>query len=255
MTPRVLILGGRRGGEDPVAAAAGVSHKALAPVAGVPMLARVVATLRAALPEAEIGVAIDATPEVAALLATLGPLAVEAPGATPCTTVAAAMARPEFAPPLLIATADHPLLTPAMVRHFLANLPDDVDAAVALARRETVEAEYASKRTYWRFADCEVSGCNLFYIGPRRAQEIVGFWKRLENDRKKPLKMLRHVGLGSVIAFAFGRLSLEGALGRLGRRAGARVTAVDMPFAEAPIDVDRAADLALAETILRTRRE
>lgn len=255
MIPRVLILGGRRGGADPVAAAAGVSHKALAPVAGTPMLARVVATLRAALPGAEIGVAIDATPEIAALLATLGPLAVETPGGSPCTTVAAAMARPEFAPPLLIATADHPLLTAAMVRHFLGNLPDDVDAAVALARRETVEAVYASKRTYWRFADREVSGCNLFYIGPRRAQEIVGFWKRLENDRKTPWKMLRHLGPGTVLAFALGRLALGDALDRLGRRAGARIAAVDMPFAEAPIDVDRAADLALAETILRARRD
>lgn len=252
MIPRVLILGGRRGGADPVAAAAGVSHKALAAVDGEPMLTRVVATLRAALPGAEIAVAIDATPEISALLADLGDLATIVPGASPCATVAAALER--LAPPLLIVTADHPLLSVAMVRHFLGNLPEDADAAVALARRETVEALYASKRTYWRFADRQVSGCNLFFVGPRRAAEIVGFWQRLENDRKKPWKMVRHLGLGTLLAFVRGRLTLEAALDRLGRRADARVAAVDMPFAEAPIDVDRPGDLVLAEAILRARR-
>ena len=248
--PNILILGGRRGGEDEVARVAGVSHKALAPVAGVPMLARVVATLRAALPGARLGIAIDETKDVAALLATLGELDVVVPGASPCATVATALSQPELAPPLLIATADHPLLTPEMVRHFLSKVPADADAAVALASRETISARYASRRTYWRFRDRAVSGCNLFYVGPRRAPEIVAFWQRLENDRKNPWKMIRHLGPASLLLFLFGRLTLAGALDRLGGRVGARVVAVDMPFAEAAIDVDRAADLALAETIL-----
>ncbi|NJM91716.1 MAG: hypothetical protein HC861_02805 [Rhodospirillaceae bacterium] len=37
-----LILAGSRGPDDPMAKAANVSHKALLPVAGVPMLLRVV---------------------------------------------------------------------------------------------------------------------------------------------------------------------------------------------------------------------
>ena len=40
-----LVLAGSRGAVDPVAAHCGVRHKALAPVAGVPMLARVLRTL------------------------------------------------------------------------------------------------------------------------------------------------------------------------------------------------------------------
>ena len=41
-----LVLAGQRRGTDPMAAAAGLSHKALLPVAGVPMLLRVLAALR-----------------------------------------------------------------------------------------------------------------------------------------------------------------------------------------------------------------
>lgn len=253
----VLILGGRRGGDDAVASVAGVSHKALVPVMGVPMLARVVATLREALPGIAIGIAIDATADVLPLLEELregGGIVVVEPGASPCATVAKALAMPELGQPLLVATADHPLLTPAMVRHFLGAIPDGVDAAVAVATRETISARYASRRTYWEFRDRAVSGCNLFYLGPRAAA-VVGFWQRLENDRKKPWKMVRHLGIASLLLFVTRRLSLEGGLDRLGRRAGARATAIDMPFAEAAIDVDRPADLALAERILADRAQ
>ena len=54
-----LILAGSRGPDDPMAKAAGVSHKALLPVAGVPMLLRVVETLRATPGIARIYVCIE----------------------------------------------------------------------------------------------------------------------------------------------------------------------------------------------------
>ncbi len=253
--PHVLILGGRRGGDDAVASVAGVSHKALAPVMGVPMLARVVATLRQALPGIAIGIAIDRTDDISPLLDRLaedGKIVVVEPGPSPCATVAKALAMPELAQPLLIATADHPLLTPEMVRHFLDHVPVGIDAAVGLATRETISASYASRRTYWEFRDRAVSGCNLFYLGPNAAS-VVAFWQRLENDRKKPWKMVRHLGLASLLLFVARRLKLQGALDRLGRQAGARAAAIDMPFAEAAIDVDRPADLVLAEQILAAR--
>lgn len=252
----VLILAGRRGGADPVARSAGVSHKALVPVAGIPMLERVASTLREALPRSPLGIAIEdaGSAELEALvdrLAARGPITTVLPGATPCATVAAALAEPGLAPPLLITTADHPLLTPAMVRHFLGRIPAEADAAVAVASRRTVSAKYSSKRTYWQFRDVAVSGCNLFYLGPRRAAAIVGFWRRLEQDRKRPLAMVRHLGLAPLLLFALRRLTLAGALDGLGRKADALVVAVDMPFPEAAIDVDYPADLALAESILR----
>ena len=60
-----LVLAGRRsGGADPMAAAAGVSHKALLPVAGVPMLLRVVSALRASPSVGRIVVCIEAPEEM-----------------------------------------------------------------------------------------------------------------------------------------------------------------------------------------------
>ena len=61
-----LVLAGRRGPTDPVAQAAGCSHKALVPIAGVPMLVRVLRELRAVPHVKQIAVSIDdpATPTV-----------------------------------------------------------------------------------------------------------------------------------------------------------------------------------------------
>ena len=41
----VLVLAGRRGPSEPLAQAAGCSHKALMPIRGIPMLSRVLRSL------------------------------------------------------------------------------------------------------------------------------------------------------------------------------------------------------------------
>ncbi|MEM7709754.1 MAG: hypothetical protein AAF264_03205 [Pseudomonadota bacterium] len=65
--------------------------------------------------------------------------------------------------------------------------------------------------------------------------------------------MLRQIGPLAALRYATGTLSLDAALSALGRRTGARIAAVDMPFAEAAIDVDKPADLTLANRILEAR--
>lgn len=257
LPPRILILAGSRGGADPVAQMAGVERKAFAPVAGTPMLERVVETLRAALPEASLTIAMDPpdSPQSRMIVDRLsqgGNLTIMPPAESPARTVRAAL--PDDGGPILIATADHALLTPAMVRHFLATAPEDGNAAVAVATKATIAAAYPdTRRTYWRFADCQVSGCNLFLLSGEGAASVVEFWAALERDRKRPWAMIRRLGPLTLVRFALGLLRLDQALKRMGQRTGARLAAVDMPFAEAAMDVDRPSDLTLAERILAER--
>jgi GTP:adenosylcobinamide-phosphate guanylyltransferase len=252
-----VVLAGRRGGVDPVAAAAGISHKALVPVAGVPMLARVLAALRATPAVTRIVVVIEA-PESA--LATLPPETLEGvqlcPAAlSPSLSVAAVLER--FGAPLLVTTADHALLTPAMVSHFLAASPSGADATAALARDKVILAAYpGTRRTWLRFRDGAFSGCNLFLLrNAPAAGGAVAFWRRVEQDRKRPLAMMRLLGPLAVLRFALGIMPLSAALKALGRRVGARLAVVEMPFAEAAVDVDKPEDLALAEAILAKKIE
>ena len=249
-----LVLAGRRkGAPDPMAEAAGVSHKALLPVAGVPMLLRVLSALRASPAVGRVVVSMEAPGET---LSRLGGLEGVLPrDATPSPARSAAAALEEFGAPLLVTTADHALLTPAMVGHFVSAVPEGVAAAAALARRETVLAAYPdTRRTWLRFRDGAFSGCNLFLLAEAEgAARAIGFWRRVEAERKRPLAMARLLGPLTLLRFALGRLTLRDALDALGRRCGARLAAVDMPFADAAVDVDKPADLALAEAALRRR--
>lgn len=247
----ILVLAGRRDGDAAVAAMGDVSHKALLPVGGVPMLERVLDVLHREVPDAPVAVIIDDAPGVEELLSRYGATRLE-PAKSPSLSVTGAQAR--FDAPFLLVTADHALLTGEMVRHFLNHIPQGADGVVALARRETIEAQYKTRRTYWRFADAAYSGCNLFYLS-RTSSPAVTFWRQLEADRKRPWRVVRRLGVGMLLAFLFRILSLPMALRRLSKVTGAQLGFVDMPFAEAAIDVDKPEDLFLAETILAARDE
>lgn len=249
----LVLAGRRRGGPDPMAAAAGVSHKALLPVAGVPMLLRVVSALRGAPSVGRVAVCVEAPGETLSGLGGLEGVALRTASDSPAASAAAALA--EFGAPLLVATADHALLTADMVEHFVRAAPPGAAAVAALARSETVLAAYpGARRTWLRFRGGAFSGCNLFLLAEAEgAGRAVAFWRRVEEARKRPLAMAWALGPLAVLRFALGRLALRDALDALGRRCGARLAAVEMPFADAAVDVDKPEDLALAEAALRRR--
>lgn len=255
-----LLLAGRRGPTDPVAAAAGVSHRALVPVAGVPMLVRVAETLLATPGVGSVRVSVD-DPGIVAGLRALGPalasgrLSLHASRESPAASVADALAGAPPPAALLVTTADHALLTPAMVVDFLARASAPAaDVAVGVVAASLVRAAHPdSPRTFVPLRGEAWSGANLFLMRPPAARSVAEFWRRAEQDRKRPWRLVRHFGASTLAAFLLRRLDLEAALGRVSRVVGARVVAVPLPFAEAAIDVDRPADLALAERVLAAR--
>lgn len=259
-----IVLAGSRGPDDPVALAAGVSHKALAVVSGQPMLARVLETLAARAdldrigvvierPDLVAGVAADA-PRLAHLVAAGRLIAVPA-ASSPSRSLAAAFDAMNDADEWLVTTADHPLLTPAMIGYFLDHVPRDAEAAVALARRETIEAAWPeTRRTYLKFRDAQLSGCNLFLFRGPNARRVPAFWVRMEAHRKRPWRMAWEIGPLAVLGFALRLITLAGAFRRLSAAIGVRAAPVELPFAEAAIDVDKAADLIEVEEILARRR-
>lgn len=255
MTPvDTLVLAGSRGPDDPVAKLLGVSHKAFAPIAGVPMLVRVVRALTGAPGVGTIHVAIERPelveqhPELGMLLAG-GRLALLPAEGSPSRTVSAALER--LGTPLFVTTADHALLRPEWVEHFLAHLPEGSDVCVGLARDSVVQAAVPdTKRTWLRFADGSFSGCNMFAFRTPASEGVARIWRQVEAQRKHPLRMIRLLGPVSVLRFLLGRLTLTAALARLGRITGARAGVVEMPFGLAAVDVDKAADVELAERLL-----
>jgi GTP:adenosylcobinamide-phosphate guanylyltransferase len=241
-----LVLAGSRGGPDPLAEAAGVPHKALIHLEGRTLLERVVSALQAA-GAARIAVSAN-DPHVRAAAEALGVEVIES-AAGPSLSVEQGARVLGF--PLLVTTSDHALLEPEWVRRFLADAPPEADICALLARREVVEAAApATRRTYLRLADGWWSGCNLFYLANPDALRAVDFWKRLEAERKRPWRMAAILGPGVLLAFLTRRLSLDGAVARLGRVAGVRAVAVASPYGLAAVDVDKVADLELVRQVV-----
>lgn len=246
-----LVLAGTRPGGDPLAVQAGVSHKALIEVGGVPMLARVLAALAAAPQVGRIVVATDRADIIEGLPAIEAAVQVLPAAAGPSASVARALA--QEGAPLLVTTADHALLRPEWIGSFLQDAGDtDADAVVGLARREAVlAAAPGTERTWLRFADGAFSGCNLFLLRTAQAGRIVDLWQSLEARRKRPMSLLRRLGFLHVLRYRLGLLSLGQALDRLGRIAGARLQYAVIADGRAAIDVDKPADLELVRQLIR----
>ncbi len=249
MSLTALVLAGSRPGGDPLAAHAGVTHKALIEIGGRTMLERVVVALAASPQIGRIVVAIE-RPELVAMLPTVGKPVVSMVAASGPSASVAACLQAEGTP-LLVTTADHALLAPQWVEEFLAaGTAADTDVVVGLARREVVSAAAPeTQRTYLRFSDGDYSGCNLFLLSRPAATGVVRLWQEIEARRKRPLSMLRRLGVSYALRYALGRLSLREALDRLGTLSGTRLTATLLTDGRAAIDVDKPADLELVRRL------
>lgn len=257
---RALVLAGRRSADE--RSPGGTQrHKALEPVDGVAMLERVVGALDATARFASITVCSDdaalvrATPALAAL-AERGVLRFAASGASPAASVAAFLASEGAHGPVLATAADHALLQPPWVTHFLdAAEATGADAAVAVVEASVFRREFPdARRTFIPLRGTAVSGANLFLFRTARGAEAARFWVRAESFRKRPWRMVAVFGPRVLLRFLLRRLDLDAALAEAGRVIGARIAAVRMPVAESAIDVDTPEDLALAGRLLAARR-
>ena len=157
--------------------------------------------------------------------------------------------------PLMVTTADHALLHPDWVRRFRADAPPSADVAVLLARHDVIErAAPGTKRTYLRFADGAWSGCNLFQFATPRSIAALDLWAQVEADRKRPWRIVRRLGVGTLLRYLSGRLTLVDAVAHLGRMAGLNAAAVATPHGLAAVDVDKPGDLDLVRALLTEQR-
>lgn len=247
-----LVLAGSRGGVDPVAAYAGVSHKGLIELGGQTLLRRVLQALDAA-GAGRICVSTNDEAVIAELARIRLHAAVERIAAADGPSLSVAQAAEKLGAPLLVTTVDHALLEPAWVRRFLKDVPAEADIAVLLSPEAAVQAAAPrTQRTYLAFRDGRYCGCNLFLLKTPKALAAVALWRRVEAHRKKPWRIALMLGPAMLLGYGLKLLTLDGAIGRLGRRAGVVAAAVRTPFGLAAVDVDKPADLDLVRSLVET---
>jgi molybdopterin-guanine dinucleotide biosynthesis protein A len=252
-----LLLAGQRPGTDPLAHAFGEQWKALVRVDGEAMLSRVAKTLLACPSIARVLVVaqqpeilftgdcawLAGEPRIGSAISTSG-IAV---------SVAALAGTAEAPWPVLVTTADHPLLTPEMVEAAIAGV-GEADVGIGVVSSRTLLAAYpGNRRTWLKFAGGHWTGANLFALASEKAMPALLAWSEVERDRKKALKLIWHFGPLLAVRAVTRTITLAAALAKAGRKLGACVVPIDLPFAEAGIDVDKPSDHELAEQILRAR--
>ncbi len=252
-----IVMAADRNPDDPVSRAAGVTCKALTPVAGTPMVLRVLNALEESL---QVGPRLLCGPprplfEAAEILKSgvdAGVYDWTASRESPSASAAAAMEQIPDSQPVLLTTADHALLSSQIIDHFCGQaLIAGVDLMVALAPHDLVAAAYPSmKRTRLRFSDGDYCSCNLFALMTPRSRAITGFWRKVESQRKQPWRVVGILGWWPVFKYLLGRLSLQEALARISGRFEMKIGVAMLPFAEAAVDVDSENDWRLVQQIV-----
>jgi GTP:adenosylcobinamide-phosphate guanylyltransferase len=248
-----LLLAGRRPGIDPFAAARGETLKALIPVSGTPMVARVVETLLATPQVDRIRVMTQDVDPIAAVLPESARISFLRSGDGIARSIVAALESGEAPFPLFVTTADHALLRPETIAEFLAGAAG-ADVAVGVVERTVVETRFPqTKRTWLRFRRGDWTGANLFWFAGPAALPVIESWASVEQDRKKGWKLIAKFGVGLLLRAATRTITLHEAVARAGRKLGANVRMVGLSDPLAAVDVDKLADLELAEAVLEGR--
>jgi len=256
-TVTAIVLAGDRTKADSLINHTNVGSKAMIDLDGTPMVRRVLNSLRASKVVRKIRLAGPEASEVstdAELQGWIdsGEVGWSEPGISPSTSAYNAMQALDADDAVLLTTADHPLLTPEIVDAFgRQSMVDDVDVTVGLAPYALISETYPGiRKTVLHFSDGDFCGCNLFAFITPEGRRAAKFWRRIEQERKKPMVVIGLLGWWAVIRYRLGLLSLEEAVAKLSKRLGLRIRAVILPYANAAIDVDSIADLMLVKGAL-----
>ncbi len=251
-----VILAADRRADDPLLKHSGVSCKALVEIEGEPMVLRVMRALQESHLVDSMLLAGPAEQHLHNSMALSDALNWQqtswiAPHNSPSSSAYHAMQTLPDSVPVLITTADHPLLRADIVDHFLqAAQASGADVAVALTRFDGIQARFPhAKKTVLRFRDGGYCGCNLFAFLTPRSRKLADAWRKVEQQRKNPLRIISQLGWWSVLRYLTGRLTLDAALQQLSRRLDLDIRPVLLPFPESAIDVDSIADQQLVEGI------
>jgi GTP:adenosylcobinamide-phosphate guanylyltransferase len=256
-----VVLAADRVAPDPVAVAAGVGCKALAPVADIPMVLRVLNALddSAGIEHSVLcgppWTLVQQQPELQRRIEN-GACRWLENRASPAASAEAALRTLPEPVPILLTTADHALLTPQVVDYFCIEARRaECDVVVGLALYEEVAAAFPGvRRTVLKFSDQRYCGCNLFAFPTPAGRRMAAFWQRVERHRKQPWRVIGALGWGSMLRYALGRMSLAEGLERLSQRLQLRLGAVLLPFPEAAVDVDSVADWQLVQNLVTGQR-
>ena len=192
------------GGNDRLAKLEGVTSKALLDVAGKPMVQYVLESLQQLSQVTHVCLV---GPYVADLSHWVDDFVV--PGQTLAESLEAGLSvvlkhKPDQ---ILFITGDMPWLSASALEAFCQL--EDADLVYAAIPEEVAKSRFPEQnRTFSRFKEGKFTGGNVLLLKTGAEDKLLPFVNRLYTARKNPLSLARMVGLNTLIALAFGQLSI-----------------------------------------------
>lgn len=156
-------------------------------------------------------------------------------------------------PRVLVVTSDVPLLTSVAVDDFIDRCSDvDADVYYPIVSEATNAKKFPDvERTYVNLKEGTYTGGNLALVAPdalMRGRRVI---EQAFQMRKKPVKLARLLGFRFILKFGMRRLGLHEIEARAADLLGYRGIAVESPFAEVGVDVDKPSDIDIVERAIR----
>lgn len=252
-----MVLAGQHNRDGPFSDAFPVSNEALVPVAGMPLLTWVLAGLRESRHlDRIVVVGPDDLRDKA--VAELPPriqhrIEMVAPGESLTDNIRRGFEALEGHAWILISTADIPLITASIVDEFINKcFKAKGSFFYPVVARETIESRYPGvERTYVKVAGRVLTGGNIFLVERRIIPQALDVVEQFYRARKNPLRLASLLGLGYIVKWAAGSLTLEELESKVSSMVGAQGRVIISSHPEVGLDIDKPSHIPPVEEILR----
>ena len=260
-----LVLAAQRPGIiNALAEHFGASHKCLIPVNGTAMIERVMNILKASQRVDQIVISIEDPEIVLALpamkaMAEAGEISFVKSANNLASSVAEGIHECGDRYPFLVTTADNCFHTPEIVDYYLGEVEaTGADISWGMTPDTLVQETYpgTGKITgQHRLWDGIWSNCNIYAISDAKALRATELFRQggQFGNKKKRKAMIPMIGLWAFFRYRFGLVSLKGMAKMASRIFKVKAHAVQLPFADAPIDADDLVSFEFIESHLVER--
>ncbi len=153
---------------------------------------------------------------------------------------------------VLVVTCDIPLLTTIAVNDFIDRcMSEEADVYYPIVSKQVNEASYPGvRRTYVKLKEGIFTGGNLFLVNPEVLSFCTDFAQKAIALRKNPVKMSRILGLGILMRYLSGNLTIASLERRVYGLLRIKGKGIISSYPEVGIDVDKISDLELVRKFL-----
>jgi GTP:adenosylcobinamide-phosphate guanylyltransferase len=156
---------------------------------------------------------------------------------------------------VLVAASDVPAVTPEMIDWLVQAVEDSkADLIYNVISREVMDKRYPnSRRTFTKVKGLELCGGDINALRMSATFKLTSIWERLIAARKNPFQQAGILGLDVLVGFLFRIDTVDVLARKISKRLGVTGKALQCPFAELGMDVDKSHQLEMMRADLSGR--